>query len=268
MKIMMECFRCHIEGSKASLFDAISNEGVVKICASCVEEENLPLLKRPTDIQLKKIDRGGTIYERLSGMAGINPRNHMMKFHPEEARKREAFRTQDVTLRDIVEKNYQKRAEKEKQGETIPKNSLVSNFHWVIMTARRRRKLSQIQVASAINESETAIKVIEAGNLPEDYKLINKLENFLKIKLLREDKKEEIRPFNKKLDFDDVGARNLTISDLREMKKRAMLVDDEPPRAIEGDVDEEIILDEDFESGQEFSEEKADDGVGKMIWRK
>ena len=51
-----------------------------------------------------------------------------------------------------MDKNY-----KEKVGEDLskkPRADLVDNFHWIIMRARRMKKLTQAQFAKEIGESE------------------------------------------------------------------------------------------------------------------
>ena len=68
--------------------------------------------------------------------------------------------------------------------EKKPRPDLVDNFHWLIMIERRKRKLTQEQLAKEIGESETVIKMAEQGFLPEDdYKIITKLESFLGVKI-------------------------------------------------------------------------------------
>ena len=42
----MECAVCGISGERVRLFDAISGEGIIKLCKNCASEENFPLLKR------------------------------------------------------------------------------------------------------------------------------------------------------------------------------------------------------------------------------
>ncbi len=59
---------------------------------------------------------------------------------------------------------------------------MVDNFHWIIMRARRARKLTQKQFAEAIEESEEAIKMAEKGVLAKnDLVLVNKIENHLEL---------------------------------------------------------------------------------------
>jgi len=199
---MEECFKCGIPMSKIRLFDAISDEGIIKICDACSREEDIPIIRKPTTFQLKESERTRTFYEKATGHRPL-----------EEAPKKQ----EEVTLREIVDRNYEQALPKE----TTPRPEMIDNFHWVIMRARRMKKLTQEQLAKEIAESEVAIKMAEKGVLPEDdYKLINKLESHLGIKIIRPEFAEEIRPPEKPdLGFDTQTAKELTIADLQRMKE-------------------------------------------------
>ena len=68
---------------------------------------------------------------------------------------------------------------------------LISNFHWEIIRARRIKGISRKQLAGAIGTSEEEIKTIEMGELPrDDFVLINKIENALRINLRKERKED------------------------------------------------------------------------------
>ncbi|HIG52140.1 TPA: hypothetical protein EYQ19_01855 [Candidatus Pacearchaeota archaeon] len=72
-------------------------------------------------------------------------------------------------------------------------NDLISNFHWEIVQARRNRNMTRKQLAEEIKFSEDDLKMIEFGQLPkDDFILINKLENFLKINLKKVKSNEQI----------------------------------------------------------------------------
>ena len=73
---MTECFRCGAFGEDVRLSDAISKEGIVKICDNCLKEDGLPLLKRPTTYQLEEAEQPSSVYERLSSIAGLNAKEH------------------------------------------------------------------------------------------------------------------------------------------------------------------------------------------------
>lgn len=215
---MAECFKCGKEESSTRFFDVISDEGVVKICADCQFEEEMPVLRKPTTVQLKEAEVGGTVYDRLANLAGLNGKEHRKKFHSEEMKKKEDLKNKDVSLRDLVDKNFQKK-EDAKSVEEMPKLDLIHNYHWVIMRYRRKKKLTQAQLAKEIGESDAAVKMIEQGSLPEDaHRLVKKLEAFLGIILASGKTRSEFDSKPGKVGFDDVTTKELTISDLRDMK--------------------------------------------------
>lgn len=62
--------------------------------------------------------------------------------------------------------------------------SLVDNFHWMLGSRRKQLNLSRKQLAEAIGVPEEDIKMLENGMLPHnDYILISKLENYLRINI-------------------------------------------------------------------------------------
>ena len=208
------------------LFQAIGDEGIVLVCENCAFDENIPIIRKPTTFQLKnseKPERG--ITDELA--RARDPKEIERK--RELARKDEEKKLQNLTLKDIVDKNYQKKIQK---FSGKPRVKLIDNFNWILMRSRRSRKLSQQQLAEAISESEIAIKMAEQGTMPEDdFRLINKLENFLSIrirqdlnedlvegerdKLLREKKRQPIRI----IDFKKDMVENLKIADLKSMRE-------------------------------------------------
>jgi len=151
---------------------------------------------------------------------------------------------------------------------------MIDNFHWIIMRARRSKKLNQKQFAEAIEESEEAIKMAEKGVLPKnDFVLVNKIEDYLGIRIrdefaprgelfvnrevntdskdsFDEDveiiKEEFAQKVNEdKVKFDDITTRTLTISDLQEMKQKREEEIFEKPEKI--DFDKEDISQEEID---------------------
>ncbi len=233
---MDECFYCGAKINRVRLFDAISDEGVVKICEKCARDEHIPIIRRPTTFQLKEAERKQTFYERASSSI-------------KEAEKREnpEKKLQETTLREIVDRNYESKAPKKKEL----RPEMIDNFHWTIMRARRRKKLTQSQLAKQIEESEAAIKMVEQGILPEDdYKLVNKLENFLNIRIIRPEFEKEIKPekYPKKLSFERNEAKILTIDDLRKMKEEPEFESEEEIEEIENNFKNFKKKEEDIEN--------------------
>lgn len=230
---MAECIKCEISDEKALLFDAISKEGIVKICRRCNLEEELPLINHVKEEE--GIERERNVYNRLSKYAGINPLEHKKKFGPGGERKEDLSEKENKKLKDIVDENYKKKISTEKPTKR-KRDEMIYNFHWVIMRERRRKKLTQSQLAHKLQEPESAIKMIEQGYLPEkDWeKLVLKLESYLKINISKkpvvvsdQTRYREIDPtkiqiekdFKKEATFDEMTTKHLTISDLKKMKQ-------------------------------------------------
>lgn len=226
---MDECFNCGISEEKVRLFDAVGDEGIVKVCESCSFDESVPVIKKPTTFQLKEAERRPQTYERFSKAAE-------MRLSEESSVKKADLQKQEMTLRELVDRNFVSKAENSK-----PREDLIDNFHWALMRARRSKKLSQKQLAEELAESEAAIKMAEDGILPEDdYRLVNKLETFLGIKILKKDVVEEPKRDQpaRVLDFKADKLDNITISDLKDMKEKKeeeILV--LPPEDIEKEVE-------------------------------
>ena len=205
---MGECFKCGISGSRVLLRDAIVEEGIVKFCRKCLEEERLPAIKKVVEEDASKL----SVYERLSRTRGINPKEHKERISSFGNNS-----VHDCELRDLVEANY---ANKVKQVEKRRRDDLADNFHWVIMRARRSMKMTPEQVAVEIGEPLNAIRLAEKGIVPEgDNRLVKKLENLLRINILKNVQRADFKRPELDLDEPDV-TRILTLSDLQEMKKK------------------------------------------------
>ena len=213
---MNVCFKCGVSGDKVRLRDAISSKGIVKICEICASSEKLPIIKRVTEEQLAQAQTQRPIRDRLTGM-----NQSLMK--------------KEVTLRDIIEKNVKSK---------IPLPSdLIENFHWTIQRIKRTRKITREEFAKAIGENEATIRLIEQGILPNnDYKLINKIENYLGVSLRKPGtsgfpdtsgtsprrfvldnsliEKEQREEAPKKLSFNIPDSKQMRISDLKDMDKK------------------------------------------------
>ncbi len=171
---MDKCFKCGVSEDRALLFSAISEKGIVKICRKCSFEEDIPIMKYIEE----KVEKRQTVHERLSRLSGIEMKNEEDKINIQISKE-----AKDESLMKIANENFRKNV--------LDKNpfGMIDNFHWVIMRARRAKKLNQKQFAEAIEESEEAIKMAEEGILPKnDFVLVNKIENYLGIVI-----REEVR---------------------------------------------------------------------------
>jgi len=190
---MARCFRCERSGKEVKLSDAIYENDLVKVCERCAVTENIPVLRKPSTSQLKAAERSQGVYERLKRLSGSWEDEGMHK-----------------SILDEIKK-LDEHPELEKPDESRPFN-LIRNFHWHVARARRNRGLSLRQLAWAIGESETALKMVERGELPEEpEKLIKKLEQFFQIKLRELDEEELERERRKK--EDNLAPRSEIISE-------------------------------------------------------
>jgi len=252
---MNQCFKCGISGDKAFLMDAVSSKGIVKICRKCSFDEELPLVKRPSPMQLKEPEKRQTVYERLSKAAGIESE----KLPP----KKTELKKQETTLRDIVDSRFKRQIHEKKYYK-----ELIDNFHWVLMRARRLKKLTAEQVAQKINESPYALKMAEKGVLGENYlQLIKKLEDFLGVRLIkrefvsREEKPIEVIDSNllgkpEKI-FENNLSKKLTIFDLRKIKTKheGNIIDsDADSSASRFEDEDEFSFDEDVRENEDKPE--------------
>lgn len=246
----MECHVCGAEGSKERLFEAVSKNGIIMICRKCANQGDYPVVRKPTTFQLKEAEKKESkgFYEK------VKEERERMKQRNQQIIKKEK---EDVSLREIVDRNYEAKVSSEKK----PRADLVDNFHWLITRARRLKKISRGQLAKEISESEAAIKMAEQGILPEDdYRLVNKLESFLNIRIKKKDfeGKIERKEPARVLRIDSEVAKDLTIDDLKRMKKAREATEIEETKEegeLELEEDEKIEI-EGLELEEENQEEK------------
>ncbi|MDP2628659.1 MAG: hypothetical protein Q8P15_02050 [Nanoarchaeota archaeon] len=212
---MNECFKCGVQGNKARLFDVILENGIVQVCHECALNEDLPIIKKPTTFQLKESEK-----------EPLRFRDYVKQFEKKKIVENDLLKKQETTLKDILDRNVKIKI----QEGVKPRVDLIDNFHWVIMRARRAKKLTPEQLAKEIGESETAIKLAEKGTFPDDdYRLVNKLENFLRIRIIKTEVAEELKKQPKRLSFDTDVTKMLTIADLQEMKKKRKIMEEDIP---------------------------------------
>lgn len=206
---MTNCYRCGVSDEEKKLFDAISGKGIVKICEDCLAVEKFPVVSKPVE----KVDteKQKSVRDRLIGM------NKKFNYGREP------------NLRDLIDQKF-----KEKSS---PLNlDLIDNFHWALQKIRRDRKVSRLQLAKAIDETEEKIKLLESGFLPDgNYQVLAKVENYFGINLRKnkagflnsEEKKfvldnslieNEIEETGK-LSFDFNSVNKLKVGDLKEIDK-------------------------------------------------
>jgi len=196
---MSSCFKCGVDESRAILFDAISRNGIVKVCRRCSIVENLPIIRK--NVQQEE-DEKKKVAENFA-------RNQT-----EESRRygRPLPRSDDLALRNLVDSNFKKNLTEDLEL----KKTLIDNFHWALLRARRGKKMTQEQLAVALREPIIAINTLERGIVPEKSReLIIKLENFLFIKLRKSAEAQQDKK-SSRIDFRVPG--NVKIADVKEIK--------------------------------------------------
>lgn len=226
--------KCYVCNEENELVDAIGSEKIIRVCRDCVEKNHFPVISKPTEEQLSRLHK---FYSKDFSKP------------PAPTLKKEKT-PEDRELERILKKNI-------KSGD-FPE--LIDNFHWHIQHGRRMKKLSQKQLAESIAEPELMIDMAEQGKLPENHdKLISKLEQFLKIKIKKEEKLPEIVEDSEEnpeeFDIKKVNLFEVTTGYLKSLKDKWM-------KKKEGDEEDEPLekVPKDGEkAGEDVEEDESED---------
>lgn len=272
------CEICERSQYEVKLISAVSEGKLIDICEECAFIENLPIVRKPTPNQLKEgSEKHQNVRSRLMRMSGLDKEtNEAKKIFDKIKQEKFSENKEKPTYSEILNKIKEK---------NIPVN-LMDNFHWEIQMARRRRKMSQAQLANSIGEAEETISLIEKANLPEQpEKVINKLEQFFNINLkqnsffsekTRDKENSELENVNEEeikkespakiLKFDKETIKNITIADLVEMKKEKERREaEEIEDIINAEKEKPIFQQKDFKKEERDKEGKKESMLGKDI---
>ncbi len=247
---MERCIRCNVSGQDVRLFDAIYEGMMEKICERCSIIENTPIIKKPDVGQLRNAEQV-TVYRRMKSMSGIS-----------DNEKKESFFVGDK-LKELDSKPELELPEKNKLN-------LIEHFHWEVMKNRRRKGLSQKQLAENLGESEIVITMIEKAKLPENAEiLIKKLEQFFQIRLRKISDMERImrekqnRERTKPVLLDEQGneLENIPEEEIEIIKKEEFKKSEDTDVEIEEFGKEEIQA---LEKGGKEDEKEAKPVVKKV----
>jgi ribosome-binding protein aMBF1 (putative translation factor) len=269
--VMVWCFKCGVSEDKALLYDAIGEKGIVKVCRQCSLEEDIPIIRKPSEKPAEKpilpknvpkrmSEQSQRMYGRLARLSGI-------KFRERRSEEEMALiQKQEKSLKDIANKNFE---EKLRKGPG-DRSELTENFHWLVMRARRAKHLTPEQLAKAVGESESAIKRLEQGIVPNDPFFIKKIENYLKIRISKNipetttgsmflQKSAGVAEGGEtKLSFDPLVAQDIKISDLLEIKREKEAKQSWFGRLFKGES-KKSNREKTSEKGVELSDEDIDD---------
>ncbi|MBT7102622.1 helix-turn-helix domain-containing protein [archaeon] len=162
---MARCAICKKTSDETKLFEGIFNAEMINICSYCAEDEGVPIITKPSEIQLEKADERYSVRERMERMSGRHDTTEISK-------------DQIVTQGNLAKLRMP--APKEQHEDAL------DNYYWTLNIARRRKKLSVTQLAEKMQVDPQVIQDIEKGRLPEKFQdLFIKLEAYLGIKLLK-----------------------------------------------------------------------------------
>lgn len=162
---MDKCIRCKAGENQARLFDAIYLGRSVQICERCSIIENIPIIEKP-----KMQQQPESVIERMRRLSGTDERKKQDTFILKER------------LNMINEKPAKKTLE------------LKEHFQWDLMRTRRRKGITQEQLANTIGVPVSVIERLEVGEIPETNAeiIIRRIEIILNINLRKIDEFEEI----------------------------------------------------------------------------
>lgn len=171
---MVSCNICEKDFDFSAMRHVISKKGIIKVCKDCFNEDMLPISKPDLD----KVDESlnqNISYAKLSENAGFR-RMEMDKKRISDFGKNSGV-LRGESMRRISDKSIEESVRK-----LPPNEDLVENFHWIVMRARRFKKISQKKLAEEIQEPESVIALAERGIISEGKEnFVKKLEQFLGI---------------------------------------------------------------------------------------
>jgi ribosome-binding protein aMBF1 (putative translation factor) len=158
------CAVCGKAGEDTLLFEGIYNGSVRPVCRFCSVNENITLVKKPTEEQLKEAEKRQSVRELMEKLS--SPQSKIM--------------SKDAM---IAHKNLAKlKFPSMKQEHT----DLVQNYDWVLKQARRHKKLSTSQVAQMAGIEKAQLESLESGQVFTGFeKIIGKIEKVLEVKIVR-----------------------------------------------------------------------------------
>jgi len=198
----MRCYRCG--ETEGRFFDVISGEGIITLCKECYLGEEAPRVKNSSEENFEDINNQEKVYERLSKSTGFDLNKHKENI--------KSSKETEQSFRQLVDKKFDSTQSKSKNED------LVDNFHWIIMRARRMKKMTSSELAKELGVDLSEIQMAEKGIIKNgDYNFVQNLEKILGISLFKPEIKKRIETQKSQLGFMEGDSKDLTISDLKEM---------------------------------------------------
>ena len=127
----MKCFVCGLTSEVIEIYEGIYSSSMVSVCKKCAENENIPVIRKPSEGQLEQANKTYTVRERMENIS--TPRMYNV--------------SEISSDQSMVQKNLSRLR-------VPPKKELheevVEDYPWEVNMARRRRKLSIKQTAEQI----------------------------------------------------------------------------------------------------------------------
>ena len=113
-------------------------------------------------------------------------------------------------------------------------SELAENFQWEIAKKRKERGLTRRQLAKAIDETESNIKLLENGILPRnDFIIINKIQAFFNVNLRKDRKDFSQSPRDMLQKKSDENPSSLKEQDKEKNQEKTLPLSDEDIEIIE-----------------------------------
>jgi len=161
------CARCFVKKDKVRLFDVIYEGKSDFLCERCAIIENISLIIKPNQGQIDESDKPPTVYDRMKKLSGISD---------------EVISGEDLRLERLNELERNPSL----MDPVKEKPDMVEHFNWTILRERRKKGLTQERLAEAVGIPVEYVDLLEKGNIPNNIKILEKLEDFFKVKLMKQ----------------------------------------------------------------------------------
>ncbi|MEM3405400.1 MAG: hypothetical protein QW117_00270 [Candidatus Pacearchaeota archaeon] len=228
---MKECYFC---GKKDEEFlDVIYGKEIIKCCYICSKRENLPVVKRPNENQIKESEKPYTVYERLVRMAKLQGK-------PIE-KKAENFISKEITLEKLRKpKNYEE---------------ITSKKYW---TGEKKEEIERIDSKKEIYMEKKPLMIREEWSYSEE-----EISFSPTIEIKKEIPKGS---YILKLDKDKI--KNLTIGDLQKMKKMKEIIEKENSIKREESLEKEMKEKTKHDLIKKSEKDLSLKEINDIIWRR
>lgn len=210
---MEKCVRCGASEEKKPLLDAISRDGLVKICKECNYTENLLIVKKTepksAEQPVQQQTQNTPAPRKIPTVSLLDSQKKIEALRKERA---ERLEKESAYLTELRKKSVRE----EVKNNPVETSNMLENFHWTVMRERRARHMSIKQLAEAISEPEPMLKLLEEGALPrERERIVQKLEDYFKIKLTKQPEMPKIEP---KLNLNGTGLDSSANSEIQQVE--------------------------------------------------